>query len=440
MKSQSSIKWAKGLLVAGLLISMLSACGQGSGGGTAPQQAADEKKPPASVSQEPVELVFYNASNSNATEEAFLQSNEGIRIAKKFPNVKINFLATGKGTKPQDVIASGQQIDVIICSVYTFPDLIETGLNFDISNLIKQNKYDMNRFEPTAIEFEKQFGGDGVFGFPITSTPTALFYNKDIFDKFGVSYPKDGMTWDETYELAKKMTRTDGGVQYKGFVTRYPYMYNVNQLSLSYIDPKLNKVNVTSDKFRLFMNNFTRFETIPGNEKATTDMFIKDRTVAMMAYQFGKWGDLNWDAASLPSYKEAMGVGPQAYSTYWNISSTSKHKEQAFAVLADLTSDEFQLQISKLGFLPVVTTPAVVKAFGQEADGSNNSKDLKGKHVQAFFYSKRANPSNVSNFDNLVAPKMNKAFSNVGAGKTDVVTALREVEEAAQKEVDAAKK
>lgn len=46
----------------------------------------------------------------------------------------------------------------------------------------------------------------------------AVFYNKDLFDKFGIDYPTDNMTWDEMYELSKNMTRSDGDIQYYGYL------------------------------------------------------------------------------------------------------------------------------------------------------------------------------------------------------------------------------
>jgi multiple sugar transport system substrate-binding protein len=70
---------------------------------------------------------------------------------------------------------------------------------------------------PTTIDIQKGFADGGTYGMPVSTTSGALFHNKDLFDKFGVPYPKDGMTWDVLYELAKKMTRNEGGVQYKGF-------------------------------------------------------------------------------------------------------------------------------------------------------------------------------------------------------------------------------
>lgn len=408
------------------LLTFVTACN--SGETTPPPDAAPKKD-----SKEPAEIVIYNASNATATAEAFMESDMGKEIKAKFPHVTVKFIATGKGTTPNELIVSGQAVDLIVNSVFSYPLLAETNLLYDMSDLIKKHGYDTNRLVPNAIEFQKQFGG-GIYGFPVSSSPTALFYNKDIFDKFGVAYPKDGMTWDEAYELAKLMTREDAGTQYYGFATRYPFMYNTNQLSLSYYNPKTEAVQVNDDKFKLFMENFTRFAQIPGNEKANTDMFGKEKNVAMMAYQIGRWDFDSWDMVAMPTFNEAPGVGPQDYSTYMNISSTSKNKDLAFEILAALTSDSYQMNISKAGTLPIVRTPEVIQAFGQTADASTG-RNFKGKNVKAFFPQERAKPSFVTKYDDIVAKRMNASFNAIAAGDKDSVTALREAQEGAAKDV-----
>ena len=50
-------------------------------------------------------------------------------------------------------------------------------------------------------------GNGGIYG---------LFYNKEVFDLFGVPYPTDNMTWDDIIDLAKKTTGTRDGNQYVG--------------------------------------------------------------------------------------------------------------------------------------------------------------------------------------------------------------------------------
>ncbi|GAA4858830.1 ABC transporter substrate-binding protein [Paenibacillus vulneris] len=435
MKRKRLHKWNTATYMTMALTLFVTAC---SSGANPAATTSKEETPAVKNSQEPVELVVYNASNSTATAEAFMDSDIGKEIKAKFPQVTIKFIATGKGTTPNELIVSGQPVDLILCSIFSFPSLADTQLLYDISELIKKNSYDLNRLGPNTVEFQKQFGG-GIYGFPVASAPTALFYNKDIFDKFGVPYPKDGMTWDETYELAKKMTRTDAGTNYYGFATRYPFMYNTNQLSLSYYNPTTQSVQVTDDKFRLFMENFTRFSQIPGNEKANTDMFGKEKNVAMMAYQIGRWDFDSWDMVSMPTFKEAPGIGPQDYATYMNIASTSKNKDLAFEILRALTSDEYQMKISKAGTLPVVTTPEVIKAFGQSADGSNG-RNFKGKHVEAFFAKERAKPSFVTKYDDIIAKRMTTAFNAIVSGEKDSISALREAQEGASKDIASMKK
>lgn len=76
------------------------------------------------------------------------------------------------------------------------------------------------------------FEKDKIYGLPIAMINASIYYSKDIFDKFALPYPKNGMTIDETYELAKRMTRLDNGVQYRGFEIAANIQIQYNQMSL----------------------------------------------------------------------------------------------------------------------------------------------------------------------------------------------------------------
>lgn len=53
---------------------------------------------------------------------------------------------------------------------------------------------------------------ESYYAVPKDIDTVALWYNKALFDEAGVDYPKDGWTWDDLYETAKKMTKKDGSV------------------------------------------------------------------------------------------------------------------------------------------------------------------------------------------------------------------------------------
>ncbi|WP_248924420.1 hypothetical protein [Paenibacillus hamazuiensis] len=69
---------------------------------------------------------------------------------------------------------------------------------------------------------------------------------------WGVPYPKDGMTWDEVYDLAKKMTRTDEAI--RGFSSFISAVLRDNQLSVPYIDAKADKMADSEQWKKIFAN------------------------------------------------------------------------------------------------------------------------------------------------------------------------------------------
>lgn len=50
------------------------------------------------------------------------------------------------------------------------------------------------------------------YGMPKGFDTVAVWYNKELFDKAGVPYPKDDWTWDDFKDTAKKLTNKDAGV------------------------------------------------------------------------------------------------------------------------------------------------------------------------------------------------------------------------------------
>ena len=64
------------------------------------------------------------------------------------------------------------------------------------------------------------------YGIPLSVQARVLFYNKNIFDRFGVPYPQAPLTWREFIEIAKKVT----------YVSDNPYDSIYGIVKLSYVD------------------------------------------------------------------------------------------------------------------------------------------------------------------------------------------------------------
>lgn len=430
-------KTAKWLAAAVCLTGIVTACGQASSPPVTQEPAIDLGVP--------AELTLFTTitSQQKAFEEAIA------KLKTKYPQYTIKLLLPTKEVTLESMIASGIVPDIVWDSASGMKtSLIDKGLQYDMTELIKKYKIDLERFDASTIQMMREASGQGrMYGLPDDVNGTVLFYNKDIFDRFGVKYPKDGMTWEEAYDLAKTMTRTENNINYKGMGMFYSFLLSSNQLSQPMIDPKEDKASVNTDPWKRLFNTYKQFYEIPGNQvdskfsnfNGQLNSFYQDQNVAMVisplsgSGRFAQAQNLKWDMAAAPSFKDTPKTGFQAGARYFFVTN-GKYKEQAFQVVAHLLSDEVQLQNNKEGRATSLKNNTIRQTFGQEGD------TFKGKNTAAVFYNQFAVSPMPNPISSMVSVgDINTEFQNVIEGKIDVNTALRNAEEAINKKIAEAK-
>lgn len=439
-------------MTAGALVSLMllaAGCGGQSGASEGDGKAAADTG--TKVTDKPVELVFYSLPRDS--EDSFNQ-RFGNDLKKKFPNLTIKYVERIAGQTDLDqYVPTGQQIDIIWGSIGQWPSILGYQLQTDMTDLIKKANIDLSQFEPSLIEAMKQLSGGKIYGLPIQNSTKAIYYNKDIFDKFGVSYPKDGMTWSELYELAKKLNRDSGDNIYTGFSPSENHMVLMNEFGLGLIDPKTGKSTYGDPKWKTIIENeFLQFAKEP-NYLAVSDKFrkggipnlntfMKDQALAMYPETQllplvlpDEMSKLNWDVVAMPTYEEQKGVGYQSYPDYMSITSMCKEKDMAMEVIKYITSREFQTKLSKSGNMTSLKDPEIQKVMGQESK-------FKDKNYGAFFYNKFAPIGPKSELDSKVSVlgDLTGKLMGIARGNTDINTALREAQESADKKIEEAKR
>lgn len=418
-----------------VMSSWLAACSGDNNKAENTEPAAENK----SYANEPAELVIFGqvGNTLEVWNERF-----GTALQQKFPKYKFTYIQGTAQNTLQNNIAAGQTIDLIHDSLGGMrTNIIGNGFNYDLTQLMKKHQVDMNRFEPAVFQ---ALGDQGkLYGFPLHDGGLVLYYNKDIFDKFGVAYPKNGMTWDEAIELGKRMTRYDGQ-QYIGLGVSVDHMLTMNPYSLPFVNES-GKAAINTEAYRKLINKTILQPTdmegykqhIAGLKRTyNNDNFMKDKNMAMFVMNFylqlqPDFNTFNWGIASLPVFSDLPGVGSQPYPNGLFITSTSKNKDHGMEVLKYLVSDEFQTSLSRKGFIPVVKSEAVRKAFALDT----NYKD---KNVeQALFTNKPAAPIVRHAYENLVSGPLKTNITKVILGEMDLNTALRTTEEEANKALEA---
>jgi len=385
---------AASLVSAALLAAVTAGCDTQ----TAGNQSGEESGTPAPKTGEPAEIVFYSSNGDPA--ESF-DYRFGNSIRKKFPNYTIKYIQSTKGSTMPELLTAGTKFDIFFISTGNYESMMfDNGLEIDMDELVRNHKVDLTRIEPSVIQGIRDSSGGKLTGIPVHTNNMVLYYNKTLFDKFGVSYPKDGMTWDEILELSKKLTRNEGGTQYYGFTTSPNHILRMNQFSIPNVDLKTQTPTINKDgKWKSFFQKVFLDPYMDAGYKEAMDKtnkvpdinaFLKDQNVAMYAYLSSlvyvlpdDLQKLNWDIVSLPTFKEQPGVGSQSYPFYFGITKLSKNPDASMEVLKYMVSDEFQMELAKKGIMPVVKNEAIQKALGQDSP-------FKDKNFKAVFHNKFA--------------------------------------------------
>ncbi|CAG7634104.1 ABC transporter substrate-binding protein [Paenibacillus allorhizosphaerae] len=422
------------------IFSLGFATGCANGGANRTNDSGSGQNQPAvnSKLEEPVKLLL--AQKWSEINEADFKALIVEPLQKKYPHIQVEML---KGENIKEMVAAGTVPDIIATWVNLIPDYQELDLVEDQTPLIKKHNLDLNRFETTALDTIRGYDKAGLVALPYDSNFNVIYYNKDIFDKFGVDYPKDGMTWEETIQLAKRVSREDQGIRYRGLEAD-GYGKLALQLALPVV--KDGKPNLNNEQWKQVLTLAKSIESIPSNEPVPNvhqrNQFIKDRNLAMFAtgnnfnlLQSDAAKGLNWDIAQYPSYPDKPNQAGMVDEHVIFVSKQSKHKDEAFKVIETLTSDEIQKKLTRAsGKLSVLKDSAIKRELGADMPA------LQGKHLDAIFKG-RYIPAYTATSKYPDAGKiMNEQVAKFLSGEQDVNTALRSAEEAIQnhiKQVDA---
>lgn len=161
---------------------------------------------------DPVTINFMQYTASGSQEESlqemiskFEELNPGIKVKYEVVDwanyyTKLNVGIAG-GDAP-DVFEVGYENFVSYAVKDVLANLtpvISADSDFD-PGVYKQLAYDAFKFEGSQYGVVQNFSN------------VVMFYNKDLFDKYGVEYPSPSWTWEDELEAAQKLTHPEDGV------------------------------------------------------------------------------------------------------------------------------------------------------------------------------------------------------------------------------------
>ena len=392
------------------------------------------------VAVEPAELTFF--MNSGDSKESF-DERFGDALREKFPQHTIEYMIKESGISVEQMIVQGHKFDIIFNSPQNFFGMaIGDGFAFDMTELIAKHDVDLSNVEQQSIEAMKRTAGGAIYGLPVFNNNMITYYNKAVFDQFGISYPEDGMTWDEIFDLSNQLTRIEDGVSYFGFILSPTHMFRMNPLSIPHVDLETETPTIGTDpRWQTFVDTFfikpfagTIYQEFIANTGniPTMNEFVGEQNIGIFPY-LSTWmnvwaeqlSEVDWDIVSFPSFADHAGVGSQAYPTYFGVTEISESKDAAMEVIKYMISPEFQQHLAHGGNIPILEDEVVRKTFIEESIHSD-------KNLNAIFYNEHALGPEQSVYENAV---ISRVFTSLRAdiirGDLDLNTALNNAHEAA---------
>lgn len=395
--------------------------------------------------KDPVELTFFYMYNEDL-EEGF-RKGDGARIQKKYPNVTFKFMKNAPGTTLADIVTTKTKIDFFGDTQSGVAKLREVGmLDDDISDLVKKHKFDLSKIEPSAINAYTYAANGVLTGLPIKINSTTLYYNKDIFDKFGVPYLTDNMMWDSVIDTARKLTRVDGGVPYYGLGINIGNTLFVNEGVPSLVNMQTKKATLATDYWKKMFERNMRMLTLSSDADANNMLanygkafvnFYKDRNIAIQVGNnsafniIGQNSDgLRWDIANFPTYNDMPNAGPNSNPYGYFISKNSPNREMAFLAISALLNEDSQLEAARTNaYVPVIKDRSYLNTIGDAVP------ELQGKNAKGLVPKKYGESIPTDKYISAATSSLNTAFYDVVAGKKDINSALRDAEEAANQKI-----
>lgn len=185
------------LLVAAMMATMLAGCGN------------DSKKSKGDVT---LKWAIWDQETTqywNDLKNAYEASHKGVTI--EMVDLGSSDYQTVLAT---ELSGSGTEFDVVtIKDVPGYATLVQKNVLRALDDYIKKDNVDLKQYAGAT----DQVTVDGkLYELPFRNDFWVVFYNKDLFDKKGVSYPTNDMTFAQYDELARKMTDTTFGSQVYG--------------------------------------------------------------------------------------------------------------------------------------------------------------------------------------------------------------------------------
>jgi len=106
--------------------------------------------------------------------------------------------------------AEAAQPDVLMVPAREFVRLAEAGKLRSLESFVARPEFEASTYSPHVLSLLRASGDGELFGVSQGFYNQALYYNKTLFESYGVTMPQAGLSWDAVLELAASFPAGEG--------------------------------------------------------------------------------------------------------------------------------------------------------------------------------------------------------------------------------------
>lgn len=349
------------LLLIGCMILTLCACGNGGSDQNGEQEASNDTQASQETSEDSSQNEQEAGSDKVELKMVFWDSNQEpglIAMADGFtkqnPNITVSVETTPFSeywTKLQAAAQGNSLPDIIVMHPDQVENFAQGDILMELSDILDGEIANRSNFPDYVVE---DFQVDGkYYGIPKDIGTLGLFYNKDLFDAAGISYPDSTWTWEDLSAAAEALTDKEKGI----YGLNAPndglaFYWNLVWQNGSDVWDKENHLCTFDDpatveamKYAVSFVEKGCSPTPADFANLSPDEYFESGKTAMhfagswMLTEYQSIEDLNFDVAELPMGKERAAI---CSGMAFSVAANTAHPEEAKKLAAYLGSEEAQ--------------------------------------------------------------------------------------------------
>lgn len=271
---------------------------------------------------------------------------------KENPSIKVDFLHIPQNyfQKIHLLFASNTAPDVIFINNQYLPVYANAGVLEDLTPYFKD--LELQKFYKKSVDALSW--DNKTYAVPRDVSNLVIFYNKNLFDKYQISYPNKNWTFNEFLKTSQKLTHSPEifGISFEEEPLFFlPYLFSAGG--------GIDLDDIKSQKgLRFYADLRNKYHTAPKKEESASvtmaQMFLQGRLGMHLS---GRWlvpkyrqeAKFDWDVIEFPK-GDAGSIVPLDASG-WSISKASKHKQEALKLVKYLSSKESSERFTQSGLI-----------------------------------------------------------------------------------------